>query len=336
MSERSCRLFFVVLSAYLSVGVTGRVTGQEWADKMFDTLKHDFGTVARNTKTEYRFQIKNLYKEDMRISSVGVSCGCTTPILSKRLLKTGETAELVARYNTDRFTGKRGATITVRFAPPFRAEVRLRVDGYIRTDVVFDPNRIELGTVNEGEIAEKVVKIRYSGRSNWQIVEVKSSNEHVHAEAVATNRRGGRIEYELRLKLASGAPAGYINDAITIVTNDRSRTTLRLPVEGRVVPAVSVSPDTLQLGVLRPGQSVTKQIVVRARAPFQISKVRCESGDKCFQFKAGDAERKLHLIPVTFVASERTGKFTERILINAKGIAGGLPAVVVHVEVVAE
>ena len=52
--------------------------GQEWARKMFDSTEHKFGTVAKGAKAEHRFQIKNLYEEDVHISGVRSSCGCTT------------------------------------------------------------------------------------------------------------------------------------------------------------------------------------------------------------------------------------------------------------------
>ncbi len=313
-----------------------RVEAADWANKMFDKLQHNFGTVARGADTEYRFQIKNIYKEDMTISSVRASCGCATPTLTKRTLKSGETAELITKFNTDRFIGQHGATITVRFSGDYSAEVRLRVDGYIRRDVVFNPSRIELGTINAGQGAEQTIKVNYAGRNDWQIAEVRSANEHIAVEAEPTSRGNGRVEYALHFTLKPDAPPGYINEPITLVTNDSSLRTLTLPVEGRVVSSVTISPPSLQLGVLQPGQSVTKQLVVRSQTPFRISKVVCEGGDDCFRIDPDDDERKVHLIPVTFTASEKTGNFVETIRIEADGMDSTIPMVVANVEVRAE
>jgi hypothetical protein len=315
---------------------TVRVEATEWARKMFDKTEHNFGTVARGAETEYRFQIKNLYKEDMTISSVRASCGCATPTLTKRTLKSGETAELITKFNTDRFLGQHGATITVRFGGQFSAEVRLRVDGYIRRDVVFDPSRVELGSVDAGEGVEKTVKVMYAGRNDWQITEARAANEHIAVEAEPTSRGNGRVEYALHFTLKPDAPPGYINEPITLVTNDSSRQTLTLPVEGRVVSSVTISPPSLQLGVVRPGKSVTKQLVVRSQTPFRISKVVCEGGDESFHVEPGDDERKVHLLPLTFTASEKTGSFVEKIRIEAEGMDSAIPVIVVQVEVQAE
>ncbi len=42
--------------------------GQEWAKKMFKETEHDFGTVARGAKAEYRFVFENIYLEDIHIA----------------------------------------------------------------------------------------------------------------------------------------------------------------------------------------------------------------------------------------------------------------------------
>src|ERR1700730_133546 len=98
---RKVLLIFVCLLVADSTG-----NAQEWANKMFNVTSHDFGPVARGAKCEFRFQIKNIYQEDAHISSVKSSCGCTTPQLTKTDLKTFQTAEVVAEFNTRDFLGQ--------------------------------------------------------------------------------------------------------------------------------------------------------------------------------------------------------------------------------------
>src|SRR4051794_15950607 len=119
-----------------SLIVAGSVTtahSQQWAQKMFAETRHDFGAVARASKTEHRFVVKNLYRDDLYITGVRTSCGCTTPIVTKDTLKTYEEGEIIAHFNTGTFLGQHGATLTVTIDRPQPAEVQLRVDGYIRS-----------------------------------------------------------------------------------------------------------------------------------------------------------------------------------------------------------
>ncbi len=63
---------------------------QDWATKMFHTMSHDFGTVARGEHAEFVFTFENLYLEDVHVTAVRASCHCTTPIIQSASAKTHE------------------------------------------------------------------------------------------------------------------------------------------------------------------------------------------------------------------------------------------------------
>ena len=319
------------LAFVAAAGIEGQASAQDWAEKMFDSMEHDFQDLARGAKAEHRFTIKNIYKEDIHIASVGSSCGCTAPRVTKSTIKSGETAELVVVFDTVKFKGAHDATVTVTFDRPTYAEVRLQIDGFVRRDVVFKPGQIEIGTVDAGKTVEKQVVVQYAGRSDWEIIDIEGSTSHFEVEMSAKQGAGSQTSYNLVVRLKDSAPEGHIDDVLTLVTNDPERSRIPLAVRGYVRPSISVSPSSLQLGKVRPGAKVTKQLVVRGSTPFKIAAIRCP--DKCFEFKTSDAAKKLHRIPVTFTAGEKTGKFVENIKIEVEGKETALPAIVAHFEV---
>ena len=68
------------------------------------------------------------------------------------------------------------------------------------------------------------------------------------------------------------------------------------------------------MGIVQPGQAVTKLLVVKGARPFRVLSITCE--DKAFKFGAAGGEAKLvHVIPVTFVAGNTEGKVTKTIRI---------------------
>lgn len=300
----------VLLSALASpLGVA-----QEWATKMFPTSYHEFGTVARNAKAEFVFPITNSYVEDVHIAAVRSSCGCTTPTILKDTLKTYETGGLLVHLNTDRFQGQRGATLTVTIDKPFYAEVQVQVSGYIRSDVLLTPDSVQLGDVDQGQAATRTLNIQYAGRRDWQIVGVKASNPHVQASVAETARRTGLVGYQLTVKLDEQAPVGSLGDRILLITNDPSAPQIPVQLEGRVLSAITVTPGSLFMGTVRPGEKVTRQLVVRGKAPFRILSVNCE--DPSFAFGQVSEEAKtLHMIPVTFEGGETAGKVARKIRI---------------------
>ena len=157
------------LLSLLASCVAQFAAGEEWVAKMFAEKKHDFGTVARGADTVYKFPVKNIYKQDVELVSVRSSCGCTSPTIEHKMLKTGETGYVVATFNTRTFTGVHGATLTVEVkwndnGILRRGETQLRVDGNIRSDVVFKPGAIKFESVDQGAKSEQHVAVTYAGR----------------------------------------------------------------------------------------------------------------------------------------------------------------------------
>lgn len=307
---------------------------QEWAAKMFNTLSHDFGTVARGSKQVYRFQVKNLYEEDAHIMSVRSSCGCTTPQIVKPDLKTFEVGEIVAEFNTVSFMGQKNATVTVTFDKPFYAEVQLQISGFIRSDVVVSPGDIKLGQIDQGQAAERKISVTHTGRSDWQIVDVKTVDPHFEVEMSRPMRNGGRVTYDLLVRLTKDAPAGYIHDHLILVTDDRNAPELYVEIDGRVTSAITISPSSLFMGVVKPGQTVKKQLVVRGKKPFQIVGVKCD--DKSFTVEPGQGTKQTHLVPVQFKAEGQPGKVSREITLTTDSGNGDELVFTAYAQVVAD
>jgi len=323
--------------------------GQQWAEDMFGERTHDFGMVARGGKIEHRFTLENIYEEDARIVSARSSCGCTTPKFSNKILKTWDKTEIVAVLDTRKFLGQKDATITVRLDLPYPAEVQLHVHAYIRSNLVIQPEAITFGTVTQGAVARNTVKVSYAGRGDWAIDEVTTDNPSLKVQAVETRRAGGLVDYDLIVELAKDAPVGYIREHLILVTNDTQPRASRVPVtvegvvvrgvaapgvavptgvaaEGIVVPTITVHPSMLLLGVIGPGESATRPLVVQGSKPFKVVSATCE--DKRFACATSQTPRVRHLLPVTFTADEQTGTINGKIIIKTDPAAKPVEAAV--------
>jgi len=303
----------------LSIMVLGflacQASAQEWARRMFKQTEHDFGVVARGAKAEFRFEFENIYLEDVHISGAYSSCGCTSVRVENPLVKTYESGAIVAHYNTDAFTGARGATIVVNIDKPYPATVQLHVRGFVRGDVELEPGSVQFGTVEQGNEAEQSVRITCAG--GWQVLDVKNPNPSLKAELTEVGRFGGRQVYELKVRLSKDTPSGYLNEHLLLTTNDPRGTPIAVAVEGRVTGGeIAVSPPALFLGVVEPGGKVTRQLVLKGNKPFRVLNISCD--DESFQFDLSQANepKTLHLIPVTFTAGTELGKVVKTIRIK--------------------
>jgi hypothetical protein len=324
-------LRMLLAATLLSFVGTASVQAQDWAVKMFDTTKHDFGPVARGAKKEFRFKIKNIYEQEVHISGVRSTCNCTSPQIVKPDLNTFDTGEIVAEFNTRQFIGQKAAVVTVTFDKPAFAEVQLHVSGFIRSDVVLAPGEIDFGNVDLGSPAERRVQINYAGREDWSLTDVRATDPNLRLQLVDMGRTRGHAAYELVVRLARTAPAGYIKEQVTLVTNDAQNAEIPVEVEGRVVSEITISPASVFMGVVQPGQVVTKQLIVRGKRPFKVTGVECD--DASFEIETDDVAHVVHKLSVVFTAGEHEGKVSQQI--GLKTDAGAIPTLTAFAQVVA-
>lgn len=289
------RLFAVFGLCCSSVLLSAGVASADWANDMFTSKKHDFGTVARAAKTEHIFEFKNTTGKEIHVSDVRTSCGCTTPEIVTHTVKPGEVGQIKATFNTRSFLGQRGATITVSFDRPNYTEVQLRVDGYIRRDVVCNPGEFDFGNCVAGAENERKINIQYAGRSDWKIVDAKSNIEGLDVKVAETSRENGRVGYEL-VATFKGESTGLVNGEVELTTNDPNRKTVPIPFTGRIVAPITASPAHIFFGTIAKDASGKKVIVLKGEKEFKVLEVK--STDPRVSAQIGEESKKLHTIPV--------------------------------------
>lgn len=83
------------------------------AEIQFDQTNYDFGTVNEGVVVEAKFIVTNPGKTDLVISKVQPSCGCTVPVWPKEPIKPGESAEVLAKFNTSGKPNRQFKTLTL-------------------------------------------------------------------------------------------------------------------------------------------------------------------------------------------------------------------------------
>ena len=293
------------IAACLIAGFVTSVQAADWSDSVFPVKNHDFGTCAVAAKTEFRFPVTNTFGNDIHIASVRASCGCTTTTVETPHISPGQTGTIHARFNTDTFRGKKGATLTVVMDKPFYSEVRLRVDGYIRSDMVFHPGSVEFGAVSQGEKTSKSSKIYYAGRDDWKVTDVRSNQPWLTPTIKEVSRGGGRAEYELMVALREDAPEGYFQNEIIVTTNDRAMPKVPLKVAGIVEAPFKISPQAIALGRLKTGESVKKMLVLRGKQPFTIGSIKAAGWE--VTYPESNVAKTTHVVNASFTPTEASG-----------------------------
>jgi len=81
---------------------------------VFDTLIHDFGTIIEGESVVCYFNYGNEGEEDLLITAVEASCGCTTPNWSREPLEPGEKETLEIIFDASGRNGEQRKLVTIK------------------------------------------------------------------------------------------------------------------------------------------------------------------------------------------------------------------------------
>lgn len=319
MTKQRAGIVAILAILMMNTGAYATSQSTQWALKMFEETSHDFGVVARGSDVRHRIQIKNIYKETIHIADVKTSCGCTAAKPSKYTLKSLETAYIEIVMNTKKFTHKKESSITITFDAPQRAEVRIPIAAYIRTDVVIEPGSVNFTSVDKGAGAEQTISISYAGRADWHLRGVENLPSYLKAEVSEQSRTRKFVQYHLKITLDKQAAIGQFRNQISLVTDDSSSPRIPLLVEGEVVSDIVVNPGVVSFGVLAPGQEKTSNVVIRGKQPFKITKVECESDLHAFKVRMPEDTKSVHVIPLTISTPQGAGTLVETFTVTIDG-----------------
>ena len=280
------------------------VQEQPWAEKTFQVKTHDFGTVPAGQKAEYDFQLSNPLDVPIHVREIKRSCGCTTPTIESRSIQPGESTNVHVKFNTEAFKGKKGATLTVVFDKPKYAEVQLRVDGFILSNLTLRPARMDFGKIKQGQEKSITVKLDHVGNRGWSIVKLESKVPWLTAEAQLMSRRFGKVSYQIKATVGENAPEGILNHQLVLISNERGHSRVPLQVSGSIGSAIHVAPQTIAKGSLKVGESIEKRIVVKADNPFRLQNITCEGWSVVYP--KPEKESQLYLLNATFTLESDT------------------------------
>ncbi|MGI4872876.1 MAG: DUF1573 domain-containing protein [Janthinobacterium lividum] len=79
----------------------------------FAEVKFDFGTIKQGDIVDHVFKFKNIGRQPLVISNIGVSCGCTTPTWTKEPVAPGKTGTISAKFNSAGKMGLQTKVLTI-------------------------------------------------------------------------------------------------------------------------------------------------------------------------------------------------------------------------------
>lgn len=242
----------------------------------FKVNELDFGKIRDEKPVDGAFRFTNRSEKPVKILSVTSTCGCTVVSFEKKPYEPGAEGEIKVQYNPAGRQGKEKKAVTIetddaelpKFSVYVLAEVIPRIGiepralwlGEFKRGVGSDPKTVTVTTM------VKDFEIKTAGSTDARF-EFKQLS---HEPAVVDGEEGTKDVYEVRFK---GDPEVCILQSQAVLeTNDAKMPKLQIPLVGRVVGELRLSPDMINLRLEKPGETFTQPIQVGSRSnkPFKI------------------------------------------------------------------
>ena len=220
----------------LMFGMASLVSAQS-APPLFDETVHNFGVVPGQVLV-HPFRIVNRTNETRRISSVTVSCGCTSAHALQNVLAPGQETAIVAQMDMRRWEGFKRVYIYVRFDLPQFDEVRLEVQSTRRSDLTFAPEGLDFGKVKHGAGATVQMNVGCTGQIGLtKVIGVESKSSYVLPKVQVLQQGMGEVIFQVSATLRPDTPEGRWFTDVYLITNNSEMPRLRLPLTVEVDPA---------------------------------------------------------------------------------------------------
>jgi Protein of unknown function (DUF1573) len=306
-------MFWIAWSVLsIGLGTACRADG-DWLTAVFPERAYDFGTVARGSQVRHSFAVVNTTRDDIRIVDKRTKCGCTDVKIGAYVIPPGTQTTVEATINTTNFQGYKASGLTLILDRPAFVEVDLNLTCFIRGDIVMNPGQFDFGIWRRSaKLPTAALALTYAGgRPDWDIVQMKTQSDKVKAEAREVSRGvDGQVHWQITATLQPGIANGYFKDQITLITNDSPAQTIPISVVANVQSAVSVTPSIVNLGRVRPGETITRANIVhvRGRSPFSLSKLSPSSPAlEAEEVRPGASAD--HILNLKLKAPQETGGF---------------------------
>lgn len=309
----------VTMSRYSLVLLVGLASAAvapaaSWADAMFEEHAKDFGSVPRGPMLTHPFHLTNTTKYNVHITSVRVSCGCTSATAMSDTLAPGQATAVVAQMDTTRFIGHKAVTIFVQFDQPAWEEAQLVVRANSRDDLSITPDSLAFGQVSHGTSPRATVVVSLLGDSGWQIQSAHCDSNYVHMSLSPAQQTDGGIQYQLTAQIRPDTPIGHWYTDVWLTTNNPDSLRVRVPLTIEIQPPLTITARVITLGQIKAGGTAERRVIVHGTQPFVINAIR--GTDKLVHVQDTSPGRKsVHLLTVT-VKSPAPGAFNRPITIN--------------------
>jgi len=226
----------------------------------FKEKEFNFGLAGEGEKITHLFPFSNIGNSNLEIGEITTSCGCTAAVTTAKVIPPDGHGEIKVTFDLSRRKGLQEKEIYINSNDPKEPTVVLHLTGEVKTDIGLEPETLNLVNIPVGQSVKREIKIVQVEKEELKIDKVEANPKYFSTALSGSQKETGNKVFSLKVVLAPDAPAGMINEVITIHTNSKRRPRVDIPVLGNIVGKIIVKPTMLSLGTIGKGVSVERKI----------------------------------------------------------------------------
>ena len=174
-------VLLICLGIYFSVSVSAQ------PGIKFKETKHEFGNVPEGSYPTWDFTFVNNGNQDLKLTDVKASCGCTSPQWSRDPIKPGDSGQVKVVFNSNGYAGRQFAksvTVTTNIMENGQPKQEfLFIQGNVVSKLVeipqypakFSETKHDLGSVKPGKKVKWPITVMNDGDSTLSIKDIIST-----------------------------------------------------------------------------------------------------------------------------------------------------------------
>ncbi|PKL78075.1 MAG: hypothetical protein CVV25_12780 [Ignavibacteriae bacterium HGW-Ignavibacteriae-4] len=180
---------------------------------------YDWGKVGpKDSPLKTKVKIKNTGNEQLLITNVKPSCGCTTAPLDKDKLAPGETATIDVSFNVGSNAGVNSKTIRITSNDPANSTTIFRLSADVEKAVVVSPAYFAFNQMEVGKEESSKISIKNTGKKPLTISNITKSPADLKLNLSGTKTLKPGESFDLVAKVTPTAP-GYMNCWVKMKTD---------------------------------------------------------------------------------------------------------------------
>jgi len=173
--------------------------------------RYDFGIIDEEGLIKHEFLLENQGGSNLEIEDVKTGCGCTSTVLTKKVLAPGEDAKVIASYKGRPVNQREKIPIWIISNDPDKPIVQVILTGIVRTKVFWFPKSVSFNCEQGASNQFREVQCFTNMLGKFEVNKVLTSSDNI-AASLDNNEKGIRC----KIALNPSCPKGNSTEKVTL------------------------------------------------------------------------------------------------------------------------